>query len=109
MKTIQRSLVFLVVAVILFFLAGCQSVPVEKVVYKTKYVIVTVEDAYLKPTAVNPPPPLSVYGPNEPVDWEKEYKIAVDSLVTTYGAVGQCNADKNQARADILKKQKRYE
>ena len=101
---------FLIIALLaLLTIAGCQSVPVENVVYKTKYVLVSPEASYLKATKINPPPVVSVYAEGEDVDWEAEYKKSTVSLIETYRDLGQCNADKNAARVDIEEKRKRYE
>lgn len=92
-----------------FLLTGCVTTPVEKIVYQTKYVVIAPEAKYFEASPVKAPPPISKYGPEELVDWEKEYKALAESTIAVYGSIGSCNADKHKALIDLQEKKRKYE
>lgn len=105
----KRFITLFIATLALFVMAGCTSVPVEKVVYQTKYVVIQVESKYLEPTKFDPPPAIGTYAEGEVVDWEAEYNKLAKSNISIYSSLGSCNADKAGAKLDLSKKVKRYE
>lgn len=89
-------------------LLGCASQPQEAVVYKTRYVVITLDDRYLEPTKVPALADPTAYAPGQEVDWEQEYIKLNNTAIDLYAKLGACNSDKRQAKIDLNQKQAGY-
>lgn len=88
-----RSFLFLFLTFAL--LSGCAvrpPLPDVRTITETNYVVVQVPDSYF--VATQPPKPISIGCSGPTVDWKECAASRAKSLAETYGAIGQCNADK---------------